>query len=182
MMIRPWVGTNYEQGIDGKRVLLLGESNYDKATVRDADYSDIVCENVRDCAINGRVRFFTKTAKLVLKAAGRERISRDDIIDLWQRVLFTNYVPTVFASDRVRPSEDDWSLGRPALLQVLETHSPGVIVALGLALGSRLDWLSDAAPAVKVAAVAHPSSFGFKYERWTPVVAGVLGHDVRASG
>lgn len=179
--IRPWVGSNYQEGVRGRRVLLLGESNYDKAKVRETDYSNIVCENVQDCAINGRVRFFTKTAKLVLTAAGRERVSRGDIVDLWQRVLFTNYVPTVFTSDRMRPNEDDWSLGRPVLLRVLEMHKPDVLVALGLALGSRLQWLSEAAPRVAVAVVAHPSSFGFRYKSWTPVVARALRSDARRS-
>jgi len=46
--------------------------------VPDADYSNIVCENVDECAINERVRFFTKAAKLVLMAAGVQRGARDD--------------------------------------------------------------------------------------------------------
>lgn len=44
----------------------------------DADYSNIVCENVDECAINERVRLFTKAAKLVLMAAGVQRVARDD--------------------------------------------------------------------------------------------------------
>ncbi|HZX94569.1 MAG TPA: hypothetical protein VFE90_08630, partial [Myxococcales bacterium] len=54
------------------------ESNYHRADVPDADYSNIVCENVDECAINERVRFFTKAAKLVLMAAGVQRGARDD--------------------------------------------------------------------------------------------------------
>src|SRR5437764_13369456 len=108
-MIQPWVGRSYEEGIQGKRLLLLGESNYHRTDVPDADYSKIVCENVDECAIKGRVRFFTKAAKLVLMGSGLKRISRDDIVDLWHRVLFTNYVQKVFTNDRMRPSEDDWT-------------------------------------------------------------------------
>jgi hypothetical protein len=170
-VIRPWVGCPYGASVNGKRVLLLGESNYHKAGVPDANYASIVCENVTECAINGRVRFFTKAAKLVLMASGAQRVARADIVDLWQRVVFTNYVQRVFTSDRIRPSGDDWALARPALVDVLREHKPEVVVVFGLELASHLGWLRDAEPGMAVAAVAHPSSFGFRYERWVPVVA-----------
>src|SRR4051794_2363590 len=122
--IRPWVGRNYSEGVDGKRVFLLGESNYHRTDKPDDDYSNIVCENVRDCAINGRVRFFTKAAKVVLMAAGASRVSREQVVDLWNRVVFTNYIQNVFNSDRVRPSPEDWLLGRAVLTAQVAEHRP----------------------------------------------------------
>jgi hypothetical protein len=172
--IRPWVGRSYAEGVLGKRVFLLGESNYHKTDKRDDDYSNIVCENIEACAINGRARFFTKAAKVVLMAAGIRQVSREQVVDLWHRVAFTNYVQKVFESDRVRPSPEDWQFARAALSGALAAHRPEVIVAFGLELASHLTWLRDVAPDVKVVGLAHPSSVGFKYDRWVPVVAGAF--------
>jgi hypothetical protein len=168
--IRPWVGNHYADGVLGKRVLLLGESNYDKAAKPQSDYSDILCENVRDCVFNGRVGFFTKAAKLVLMGTGATHISRQQVLDFWDRVLFTNYIQRVFRSDRARPSPEDWELGRPALSEVVSEHRPDIVIVMGLELRSHLDSLLDVAPDVGVIAVAHPSSFGFKYDKWVPTV------------
>lgn len=177
--IRPWVGKHYAEGVHGKRLLLLGESNYHRADVLDDDYSNIVCENVQACAIEGRVRFFTKAAKLVLMASGMTDISRESIVDLWHRVLFTNYVQKVFKSDRVRPEKEDWTAGQPSLLQLLTEHRPQVVLAFGVGLGSHLGWLQDAAPYVATVCVAHPSSFGFRYDEWVSRVSDALGDQAR---
>jgi hypothetical protein len=174
-VIRPWVGRNYPESVSGNRVLLLGESNYDKSDEPETDYSNIVCENVEQCAINGRVRFFTKTAKLMLMAEGASLVSREQCVALWNRVAFNNYVPTVFKSNRVRPSPEDWLLGREALSAQVAEHRPDVVVALGLELGSRLGWLHEVAPEVNVVVVAHPSSFGFRYSQWVPRLATAFG-------
>jgi hypothetical protein len=168
--IRPWVGDHYADGVGGTRVLLLGESNYHKTDKPDDDYSNIICENVEECAINGRVRFFTKVAKVVLMASGASGVSRDQVVDLWNRVIFTNYIQKVFKSDRVRPSAEDWPLGRAALSEELAKHRPDVIVVMGLDLASHLKWLREVAPNVTVATIAHPSSFGFTYAKWVPRV------------
>lgn len=130
--IRPWVGRNYADGVRGKRVLLLGESSYHKTDNPDDDYSNIICENVEECAIKGRVRFFTKVAKVVLMAAGAGPVSREQVVDLWHRVIFTNYIEKVLKSDRVRPAPEDWLLGRAPLSRELAEHRPDVIVAFGL--------------------------------------------------
>jgi hypothetical protein len=127
---------------------------------------------VRDCVFDSSVRFFTKVAKTVLLATGDAAISRDRVRDLWQHVTFSNYAPTVFRSDRQRPSPEDWQLGREALGEQVAEYRPEVIIVLGLELASHLDWLPAVALDVAVVAIAHPSSFGFKYDRWVPAVAG----------
>ena len=154
--------------------MLLGESNYHKTDKPEGDYSDIICENVKECAINGRVRFFTKVAKVVLMASGASSVSRDQVVDLWNRVIFTNYIQKVFKSDRVRPSAEDWPAGRAALSEELAKHRPDVIIVMGLDLASHLQWLPEVAPGVAIVAIAHPSSFGFTYAKWVPRVREAL--------
>jgi hypothetical protein len=153
----------------GKRVLLLGESNYDPSDTP-TDDPNIVRENVENCVFKGSVRFFTKAAKLVLMAAESTSGSREQVHDLWHRVAFTNYVQRVLRRARERPLPDDWTSARPALLKVLADHKPDVIVAMGLHLGSHLEWVHTVAANVALATVAHPSSFGFTYEKWVPQV------------
>jgi hypothetical protein len=70
--INPWRGDRYEEGFAGRKVLVCGESNYDpRPQDQWDDHSDLVIENVRDCVFsNGSVAFFTKTARLLLRATG----------------------------------------------------------------------------------------------------------------
>jgi hypothetical protein len=172
--IRPWVGRKYDEGVGGKRVLLLGESNYDPSPEPTAQDPNILLDNVKHCVFEGSVPFFTKAAKLVLMASGSTRISRDDIRDLWTRVAFSNYVQRILRRARERPSPEDWDLGREALSDLIADRRPEVIVAMGLHLASNLDWLSSAAPSVTVVPVAHPSSFGFAYAKWVGKVKRVF--------
>ena len=169
-LIQPWVGKHYEDGVLGKRVLLLGESNYDKSETPADDYSGIVRENVEDCVFKGSARFFTKVARIVLMATGAGHSSRDEVRGLWQHVAFTNYIQKIFRSDRVRPSDDDWPAGKAALSKQLTEHNPQVIIVMGLELASHLEWLSSLSPHLAMATIAHPSSFGFKYDQWVPRV------------
>lgn len=39
-----------------------------------------------------------------------------------------------------------------------------------LELAAHLDWLRESQPQVAVVAIAHPSSFGFAYDKWVPRV------------
>lgn len=171
-MIQPWVGEHYSEGVLGRRVLLLGESNYSKEP--GDDYTEIIRENVQDCVFKGSVRFFTKVAKLLLLATGASRVTRDQVRDLWHHVAFTNYIQKVYQSDRVRPSPDDWTEGRTALEVCLRMHQPHIVIVMGLELATHLEWLPAVEPELAMATIAHPSSFGFSYARWVQPVEEVF--------
>jgi hypothetical protein len=175
-MIQPWVGEHYSGGVLGACILLLGESNYHKTNTPDADYSQVVRDNVLDCVFkgNGSVAFFTKAAKIVLMAAGVEAISQREVRDLWNRIAFTNYVQKVLPGSRVRPAPEDWEHGRDVLSSVLAEHRPDVVIALGSGLTSHLTRLRDERPALVVVGVPHPSSFGFTYGSCIPQVRKAL--------
>lgn len=165
-MIRPWVGHSYASGVCGRRLLLLGESNY----CSEGDSTDIVRENVRTWILDRPVTFFTKAARLVLKAADAPHSTREQIRDLWQRIAFTNYVQRVLHEPRQRPSREDWVLGRPVLLSLLAELRPEVVVVLGTGLRDNLNWLGNESRGAIIVATAHPSSFGFKYADNVPIV------------
>ena len=168
--IRPWVGEHYERGIHGRRLLLLGESSYHRSAQRDEDYSNIICENVQDCVFNGSVPFFTKVAKILAMSSGATAFSQDGVRDVWRHIAFTNYIQTVLYDARQEPTEADWATGRPVLTDQLATLRPDVLIILGSRLAGRVQWIAEASPSTTVAAIAHPSSYGFSYEKWVPTL------------
>jgi len=64
-------------------------------------------------------------------------MSRDDIRNLWQSIVFYNYVPVLVATtSHVAPTPGMFALGREPFLRVLENVRPKAIVVCGYRLWS----------------------------------------------
>jgi hypothetical protein len=166
----PWVGNRYKsEGLDGRRVLILGEAHYGKP---EEETSVFTRECVESLARGPNpTKFFTIIAKLLLGVPAGTSLSHADRSEFWDRVAFHNYVQSFPCSEsRVRPTPAMWQIAAQCLPEVLMTLRPQFVLVLGRALAAR-------APSVEPAKrieIAHPSSFGFPLDHWMNEVQGML--------
>ena len=184
----PWVGDNYWRGFEGRpRLLILGESHYGG----DPPDKSLTQELTREYAEGMWLhRFWTGIMQVV---AGRDR-TEIDRMHFWQSVAFYNFIQEFVAGPRTRPAPEAWRFARPAFAAVLEALRPQALLVLGVCLWnnlpnsgregptlqvgelSRKSWLYPLSESSEVlaAGINHPSSWGFRWETWHPVVAALL--------
>lgn len=186
----PWVGSRYRSGGPWKRrLLVLGESHYsgNKREPR------TLTQDLTLGYIHGRHShpFWTRTAQVVTG----EPVDRLDRSGFWNSVAFHNYVQEIVArSPRRAPTADAWRRSEQPFHEVLRALKPDVILVLGVRLWS---WLPDTGrnespitmdsrerdcysyPTARgrramATFINHPSSFGFRWQDWHPVVERLL--------
>jgi hypothetical protein len=166
----PWIGDRYQsEGLNGLRLLILGESQYD--TDEDQPRPGLPTENaetqkiVQRLAIDKNTSFFTKITKLV--RGYRHDFSSQEKADFWQRVAFYNFVQWWLPNTRIRPTPEMWQAAQAPFLQVLEELKPHLVLVLGIDLAGGLPPFP--VHIVKIP-VPHPSSYGWTYEPWATKV------------
>jgi hypothetical protein len=160
----PWIGNRYTaEGIRGVRLLILGEAHYGTGG---SENNAFTTEIVRKLGQEGRFRFFSATQRLVI--GGRGWLPKAARVEFWERVAFYNYVQS-FPGPRARwrPTPAMWEAARAPFLQTLQEVAPQLLLILGRELRRHLPVLPAELP---VCAVQHPSSRGFKYDQWQPMV------------
>lgn len=124
----PWIGREYSSA-SRVRWLVLGESHYGKAGEETPDFTSGV---IRSNVFNGRYRFFTMIAKLLLGRQPGTYLTDADLHSLWERIAFYNFVQCfVGDSARIRPRQEMWRAAQAPFLQVLDTLSPTHVLVLG---------------------------------------------------
>jgi hypothetical protein len=166
----PWEGPFYSKGLNGVKLLVVGEALYSgdkrfkdasRPQPGEADWTE---KFVRDLAIKGPGQhrpFWTKVTKLLLNRCKGEPISTADRTELWNRIAFYNYIQWWMPSGRTKPTQGMWEEAREPFLSVLKKLSPRLVLVLGLRLYENLPPVST-----QLVPIAHPSSRGFTYERW----------------
>lgn len=179
----PWVGTHYANGINGQRLLVLGESHYSEDP-RNA-YPRLTRDIVGRVVAGERFPFFTKLGSVIQMSTKPTAFS-------WQAVLFYNFVQQlVGAHARDRPTEAMWAGGFEPLTAVLTEHQPSAVLVAGggtwgglsryfpadaqsqaTASGEHVRVWQFAGQAPMAATwIDHPASFGFRTEEWTERVS-----------
>lgn len=181
----PYVGSEYENNrLFNVKVMILGESNYYDGGQLCQQFNRHVVEK---WSLNAT--FFTKVTGVF---KGRTP-TLDEKKDFWKSVLFYNYIQeTVGEGPRMRPKSEMWPDSAPAFWEVLAEYKPDLVLVLGTELwynlpiptkeGPELDVgekrktkLYDAGGKMALAVgIKHPSSGGWSYEEWSPVVAAGL--------
>jgi uracil-DNA glycosylase len=131
----PSVGPRYESGlVDGKRVLLLGESHY--ASDADAIASGRRCttdyfDDYWTCDLLPGNRFEGKLQRIATR--NPEPTALESQL-AWKRIAFANFVQE-FVGDgsRQRPSRAQWKTGQPALSEIVRRLRPHAVLVLGRA-------------------------------------------------
>lgn len=155
----PWVGEKFQEGLAGKKVLVLGESHYCKDQLAEGGVCYPCCER---CKMTEELGCFSQTEDVIdcyidyysgepyqqtflcfeRAVCGRE-ISYDERIDFWNHVAFYNYIQYSQGGPRLPLEEAEDSSN--AFQAVLETLMPDCIIIWGVdKLWNRLpDWGGD---------------------------------------
>jgi hypothetical protein len=140
---QPWRGQHYTQGIEGQRILILGESHYHRCE------DDRACDNLSDADRNARHSELTRNVVEWWKDHPHRSPLSHQIPKLfkmekkvfWESVAFYNYVQAfVGPTARVRPNEELWNESRnaEAFQAVLDRLQPDRILVLGKKLWANL--------------------------------------------
>jgi hypothetical protein len=189
--VLPFVGHNYQrETLWGLEIMILGESHYSDETL----CSEFTREVVREMLGGPSKRwmnFFNRTVGVFHGGwCPKETRTR-----FWSSSIFYNYIQeTVGAQSRIRPTQEMWAKAAPAFEEVLIHLQPRFVLVLGKELWSNLPVTLIPGPLVTlpdgqakesrlyfndagysfIFGIAHPSSFGWSYKKWTPWVEAAL--------
>lgn len=189
-IIHPRVGSNYSTaGLRNQRIMIVGESSYDKDAKREG--YDIANQtiNVGADAIGydgGRgywndSRFYTRIARM-FEFNPRSFAHRKEF---WDSVVYYNFLQIVLTKPRQNPPSDSWTEARGAFLETIEEFKPEIILSFSKRMWPHLPKLDDSGipndfgvqcrearistPGghnARLIGFDHPTSYGF---RWKPV-------------
>ena len=146
---RPWVGKNYQStGYKGKRILVLGESHY---CIKDLEPGGRCCplckkENMKDdCysqtedVVNTFIHYYDgerylQTFLCFERAIVGKELTQEEREELWQSVMFYNYIQFSQSGARIAPQADHWEKSELAFRELLEEYMPDYIIVWGVRL------------------------------------------------
>ncbi len=186
---RPWIGKNYKSPkLVGTRLLVVGESHYVDPT-KPPPGPDLTEDVVRwHHDGDKRAALFTKIAQTVI---GNEEVDQQAF---WEDIAFYNYVQEP-AADRPgkAPTQKMFAGGRMPFFEVLSVLQPKHALALGQRLWCEMPEFEGDGDSLIVESseiwygqyqvrgshclaggINHPSSRGFSWCHWHPVVARFL--------
>ena len=181
----PRIGKKYNDGIEGKKILVLGESHYCAKPEDDTPFvTRMVIENLLDPAAehenykNTYTKFERALAGKVLDWQGK--------VDLWNSVIFYNYVQIPMTGPRISPTVEEFKDSAQAFFEVLDRYCPDCVIVWGKRLYNNLPQEGCQGPdlqlpdgtfqetwiytltggkRVHVMPILHPSS-GFSWDFW----------------
>lgn len=188
----PWVGNRYETGLNGCRLLILGESLY--STDSRDEYPRLAVDIVQRFVNGERFPYYTKLSQIIGAASGSSTLD-------WHDVAFHEYVQALVGTQaRARPSDAMWAEAMKPFTGVIRQLRPHAVLCTGGDLWGALSrffprdgkslptsspdirrWeLSDCEPIVATW-INHPASFGFRPGDWIARVTSLLAEAFESS-
>lgn len=140
----PYVGAEYFEGLtDGLRVLLVGESHYEKEGVSPEESRLHTVRNFSQFAdsgvdLSGDTTFFRRVGQL---PALNDNPGREQVAEVWRRIAFTNFVQgSVGARASDRPRSRHWRTGEPALREILNRLAPDAVLLISKTVWNRIGY------------------------------------------
>ncbi len=145
----PWIGEHYAEGLNGKRTALIGYSHWLGEEWEDGP--DLTRKVVAEHLSGRNFSFFARITN-AFEDAGLSS-GRDD---LWQRVAFFNFIPSIVGGPELRyavGTKQQAAAGRQRFLAFLDKHAPDTVIVfttkgwrafpdtLETAKGEALPWL-----------------------------------------
>lgn len=143
----PWVGSCYNSGIDGKKIMIMGHNHVcndckDCGNVKDKDEgcASLTKKSVEDYLkwretdevptprYKGWLRTFFNFAKAFF---GYEPDFKQEKCELWDKVLFYNYVQRAVAVWNQKPNSDDYINSQVPFMEVINKYEPDIIIVWG---------------------------------------------------
>jgi len=149
VFFKPWVGENYfENGFNGKKILVLGDSHYCKY------YNDcnICCDisrqeeckagNLTQGAVESFIEYkqgydfipYMNTYSKFTNRLFKEEVSNNTTIDFWNSIVFYNYVQKAQKESRISPTQEDYENSYSAFVEILNEYQPDLIIVWGWTL------------------------------------------------
>lgn len=170
----PWVGSAYEEGLDGVRTLLVCESHYGPKLY---ERPTVTPEIIKALALGERhtrstykMKRHPHFAKIMCSVKGLEtsrgftRVIRNGF---WSQVAYYNFIQLFIPTCRKAPKPEEWEHGKQPFVEVLQALQPDVIICFSKRNGDRVRSLSGAVPVV---VINHPSSH-FSYVESNPKIS-----------
>ena len=140
----PHIGKKYQQGIFGKKIMILGESHYCKEQLKEGGCCYPHCSKEKmddDCVhetiycVTGHTYEKTIKAYTTFERAFYGRVlTPEEHINFWESIIFYNYIQ--YAQPGPRRPLDQPEISKPeselAFKEILENYSPDNIIAWGL--------------------------------------------------
>lgn len=168
----PWMGEHYhDQGIDGLRLLILGESHHEADGDDGENHREFTKEVIRKLCLEGKYQFFAKVQQLVQGLEPGVPIDQTKRRDFWNRVAFYNYVQQIVGTGPgVPPSDSMWKDAQKPFVETLQELRPHMVLILGQRLSEHVpkDLIP---PEIERCDVEHPSSWGFQVTAFQDKVA-----------
>ena len=161
----PWVGKKYNEGIGGKKILVLGESHYCAKPEDDTPFvTRKVIENLLDPATEHES--YKNTYTKFERALAGKVLDWQEKVDLWNSVIFYNFVQRPMSGPRISPEPGDFKDSYAAFFEVLEADGTCQETWIYTLSGGKR---------VLVLPILHPSS-GFSWDFWHEAIRRCLAH------
>ena len=148
MRFYPWIGTHYEDGLNGVKVLILGESHYcenkdgqqkrrhscpkDSLRYCDLCYMDDECHKKTWDSIHDIFEgVATRAYRIFQRRAIGRALSKDEQFTFWHKVAFYEYVQYSQTGPRRPLNQGDSSVNHKALLEIIDDLKPDRIIIWG---------------------------------------------------
>lgn len=187
----PWVGKEYTKGINGKRVMALGESHYCANPETEAIPS-LTQEIIADLTdVNSPHEHYKNTYTKFERALEGDIVVKEDKLALWNSIMFYNYVQQPISGARVAPNSAQFKSSESAFFTVLKQYQPDIILVWGQRLFSNmptenanphevyfadgtsskaLSYTLENGHIVRVLQITHPSA-GFDWCYWHEIIS-----------
>jgi hypothetical protein len=187
----PWVGANYNYGIGGCKVLVLGESHY-CANLID-EIPEITINVIKDLMDpNSKFEEYKNTYTKFVEALAGKDISWNNFPEMsrvWNLLAFYNYVQEALSGPREAPSTEQFRNSEGAFWDVLDKLRPNLVIVWGSRLYNNLPRVGFQGPDARtpdgqgietwsyyrdnyevcILPITHPSA-GFTPEYWHKVI------------
>ncbi len=188
LRIRPYVGKKYDEGWNGKKILILGESHYSE---NKDDVEEMTNDTIRDFINNdNEYEGWKSTFTCFERVLTNKELSQAERKDLWSRVIFYQFIQYVQDGPREAPKEEEIELSRAPFIEVVKSYKPDYIIVWGKRLydylpdlGGELEYITIDETSLPVwkyniegkvipaMAINHPSSpHGKSREKWHPFI------------
>lgn len=151
VFFKPWVGKNYlSTGIDGKKLLVLGESHYcgeNCPTCGKLEIDDKNCREFTTNVVNGYLKYkkgdsefegwmntFTKFGNVFYN----KHLGLEEVQAFWNSIVFYNFVQSSTNGPRESPTAEEFTKSASAFFEVLKSYKPDLIIVWGERLWKQL--------------------------------------------
>ena len=147
VFFKPWKGSSYDSGIHGKKIMVLGHIHVCGGCNQCGDITEVddECAQFTINAVNNYLKWretgeipspgyegWLKTFLHFTKAFfGYEPDFDEEKNELWNHILFYNYVQTSVPDWDVKPTYNDYEKSKEPFIDVINEYSPDVIIAWG---------------------------------------------------